>query len=41
MELSPQTIATVERQIAEMRQGQLASEVKQGRYIKERFLRTE
>ena len=39
VELSPQTIATVERQIAEMRQGQLASEVKQGRYIKERFLR--
>jgi predicted ATPase len=39
VELSAPTIATVERQIAEMRKGNEASKVKPGRYVKERFLR--
>lgn len=39
VELSDQTIATVEHQIAEMRKGKDAPQVQRGRYIKERLLR--
>jgi predicted ATPase len=39
VQLSDQTVAAVERQIAEMRKGNDAGEVRPGRYIKERFLR--